>query len=76
MKDFVPMSLDTMSGSKVKYLGMNGYEGDRVHANKFLSVDGIYTVDNVEVGDWSSVVLLAEVPGKRFNTVMFENIAD
>lgn len=68
------MNIYTESGSKVIYLGTGGYDSDLIHANKYLKVGEIYTVEWVDVGDWSSDVYLEEVPGQDFNTVHFENV--
>lgn len=71
--EFVPMSLESAHGSKVKYLGVNGYDNQRKHADKLLTIGAEYTVERVEIADWCSTVELAEFPG-HFNTVMFQNV--
>lgn len=41
---------------------------------KHLAVDGIYTVDTVEIHSWHTKVYLIEFPDKAFNSVHFENV--
>lgn len=51
----------------------NGYASVEEHARKHLQVDKTYTVDYIEVGDWSTKVYLKEFPNETFNSVSFEN---
>ena len=67
------MRLNTRAGDKVIFLGINGYDSEREAALKKLEVGKAYTVRTVNVGDWSSRVLLDE---GWFNTVMFANVSD
>lgn len=39
---------------------------------ELLEVGKIYTVANVDVDDWFTMIELKEFPGKRFNSVLFE----
>lgn len=39
-----------------------------------LTIGETYTIDYVDVGDWSTMVGLKEFPGKEFNSVLFEEI--
>ena len=68
------MTMDIYSkpGTKVIYLGENGYEADRAKANKYLEVGKEYTVRSIDVGGFMSQVELEEVVGITFNTVMFD----
>lgn len=52
----------------------NGYSFDRENAIKHLTVDSIYTVDSVDIGQSSSKIRLKECPGEYFNTVQFERV--
>lgn len=61
-------------GTKVRYLDENGYDGDREYARKFMQKDQTFTVEYVNVGNWSSLVAFRELPGKEFNTAMFEEV--
>lgn len=63
-------------GRKVKFLGVGGLDCDEEYGNKYLSVGGIYTVDEIYVGGWCSQVELKEYPKKKFNTVMFEDVEE
>ena len=67
------MDIYAKRGSKVKFTGQGGLGSDRLFARTYLCVGQEYTVELVDVGNWSSVVILKEIPGKRFNTVMFED---
>jgi hypothetical protein len=51
----------------------NGYDGDKRHAEKYLEVGNIYTIDSIEVSGWSTVVNLKEFPEQCFNSVHFED---
>ena len=68
------MDIYAKLGTSIKYLGVNGYDSDREYANKYLSVDCVYTVKQTNVGNWSSSVELLEFPDKLFNTVMFSEV--
>lgn len=68
------LRLDAASGTKVRYTGEGGWDADKVHANKYLTVGEIYTVDIIDIGSWCSEVYLVEVPHLDFNTVMFEEV--
>lgn len=61
-------------GRKVKYLDRGGWDADREYANKSFSEGAILTVKEIYVGRSSSEVEFVEHPGKKFNTVMFEDI--
>ncbi len=65
------MDLKTKKGSRVRFLGRNGYEHQLKKAMEVLEVGGEYEVIDLEVGDWSSVVTIDH---GRFNSVMFENV--
>ena len=64
------MSLNTPIGSKIRFTNTNGTDRERVAANDILSQDAEYEVLEMNVGGFSSQVLIAE---GWFNTVMFEN---
>lgn len=66
------MNIYCKEGTKVKFINKGGYPGDVEKARIFLNTKKSYTVDYVDVGRWISYVYLKEFPGKRFNTVMFE----
>lgn len=68
------MDIHGKSGAKVKYLDENGYEGDRVYAREYMSKGAVLTVKYIDVGNWASLVSFEEIPGKEFNTVMFEDV--
>lgn len=68
------MSIETATGSKVIYMGINGYDGDKVHANKHLVIGQEYEVESMKVGHSSSTVMLKGViVNYGFNSVMFQN---
>ena len=41
-----------------------------------LTVNELYTIDNVMPFDWYTIVYLEEFPNIKFNSVLFEEIAD
>lgn len=68
------MSADAQKGHKVVVTERsisNGWPDDQEKARKFLKPGGIYTVEKMERADWSSSVILQEIPGERFNSVHF-----
>lgn len=69
-------SMDIYSGpeTRVRFTGYGGYEYHKEHARKFLTVDGIYTVERTDVGGWHTDVYLKEFPGEGFNSVMFAEV--
>lgn len=67
------MDIYAKPGSKVKFTGRGGLASDRLFASTYLRIGQEYTVESVNAGNWSSAVILKEIPGKSFNTVMFED---
>jgi len=53
-----------------------GYEMDKIHANAYLKVGEVYTVESIDIHDWSSGVTLKEIPDRVFNSVHFEDFKD
>lgn len=73
------MSLTTNPGHKVRLLTRNGrvcngYDYEIEEAERLLDARKKYTVEKMEVHNFSSYVYLKEIPGKGFNTVMFDNV--
>ncbi|MEX0917753.1 MAG: hypothetical protein WDZ93_01200 [Candidatus Paceibacterota bacterium] len=69
------MSLKTNTGDKVLFDKPNqGYEHDSALALAHLVVGQQYTVERIEVAEWSSRVFFTEVPRVGFNTVHFQNV--
>lgn len=68
------MDICSKPGTKVKYLGKNGYEYQRKRADLFFQVGEILTVCYVDVARSSSEVCFDEYPGIFFNTVMFGKV--
>lgn len=60
------MDIYACPGTKVQFLGENGYEFELTFEN-----GQVLTIKRIEVGDWKSSVEFVEYPGKRWNTVMF-----
>ncbi|MEK0313719.1 hypothetical protein [Cohnella sp. 56] len=67
------MALDTLIGSKIRFTGKGGYDSENERANRMLVVGESYTLESIDVGGWRSEVHLKEIPGARFNSVMFQN---
>jgi hypothetical protein len=69
------MDIYSEEGTKVRFRNKGGYDSEPKNAVKARLVEGeIYTVNFTNVGGWSSDVILKEFPGRRFNTVMFEEV--
>lgn len=49
----------------------NGYESDRIVAAQNLRLNWSYTVASVDQHAWVTYVTLVEIPGVRFNSVLF-----
>ena len=59
-------------GTRVIYLGCNGYEWERAKAFSLgLLVNSVYTIDYVHVGAEKTKLTLQEFPGETFNSVLF-----
>lgn len=68
------MDIWAKHGHKVIFQpGNNGYESQNKDAREVLELEKVYTVDHVQVESWISYVQLVEVPGKVFNTVLFND---
>lgn len=52
----------------------NGYTFDKEQAKKFLEISKEYTIESMDVGDWSSTVVLQEIPNQHFNSVHFIDV--
>jgi len=68
------MNIYAKEGTKIKYLGFNGYKSDIEHANKYLKKDAIYTVLKTHVKAFYTNVILKEFPDQYFNSVIFEEV--
>ena len=73
---YLVMSMDiyAIPGKKVVYnLPNNGRAEDKEMAADYLSVNRVYTIKEMVLGDNISYVKLKEVPGMQFNSVLFSN---
>lgn len=61
---------------KVRFLDKNGYDADKAHARKCLKKNDVLTVHEIYVYGNYSHVEFEEFRGKRFNTVMFEDVEE
>lgn len=68
-----PIDIYSKEGTKVKYTGEGGYDHHRDHADTYLIVGEIYTIDHTDVSNWHTDVYLKEVPNEAFNSVHFIN---
>ena len=72
--DLNGMSVNAQKGHKVTVTEKsiaNGYPFDEEKARQLLKVGQVYTVELMDVQNWSSTVLLREIPGVEFNSVHF-----
>lgn len=68
------MDIRTPIDAKVVFaFSDNGYEGEGKEAVSFIRIGEAYTIKNMFTERSSSRVELEEVPGRQFNTVLFEN---
>lgn len=70
------MDIYAKPGTKVRYAGTGGYDGERAIATEHIEVGTVLTVKNIKVGGFMSYVEFEELPNIRFNTVMFEEVTD
>lgn len=73
------MEFDIWNNKERKVLCVrNDYDGMMVgsHNHHLLEIGKEYTVENVEVHSWHTIVYLKEFPNKKFNSVVFEEIAE
>lgn len=68
------MDIHAKKGAKVIFTGKHGYDDDKKHANEFLKVNEIYTINHTKVGGWHTDVYLEEFPDEWFNSVHFEDV--
>lgn len=68
------MDIYCKPGTKVYFLGQNGYESQLNDAFCFFKVGEELTVDRVDVGGSMSYVYFKEVANRSFNTVMFSEM--
>lgn len=62
---------------KVKYIGVSDEQvnfGNNDDPRKFLKEGKVYNVKREEVHSWHIKLELQEFPGKRFNSVSFEEV--
>lgn len=65
------MDIYAKPGTKVYFLGKNGYESQLNDAFCFFKVGEELTVNRVDVGSSMSYVFFEELTNRSFNTVMF-----
>lgn len=65
------MDIYAEEGTKIVFLGKNGYPSELEYAKKVLEVGKVYTVKYVDIEFSISYVTLKEVKNALFNTVMF-----
>jgi len=68
------MDIYSKPGTKVYFLGANGYEAELVDAMKIFLLGQHLTVKRIDVGSSISYVEFEEFPNRMFNTVMFNNV--
>lgn len=69
----MPMSIYAREDEKVVLTHPNnGYDYDKLKANKYLKLGEVYTVSKTVVNGWTTDVYLKEIPDVSFNSVQFE----
>lgn len=68
------MNIYAKPGTKVYFLGKNGYEGELNVALKTFEIGTELTVKSIAVASSISYVTFEEYPNKSFNTVMFSEM--
>lgn len=71
------MNINATPGTKVIYaFSDNGWDYDMVQARRLLELGGTYTIHHTCIHESSTDVHLTEVPGVRFNSVMFADVEE
>lgn len=68
------MNIYSKRGTKIVFIGENGYDHDKASAKEILKVGQEYTVQSIDVRSCISYVILEEFQNKTFNTVMFDEV--
>ena len=68
------MDIYAKKGTKVIYTGKGGYDHHKEHANRYLKIGKVYTVNYTDVSAWHTDVYLKEFPNEGFNSAHFEQI--
>lgn len=68
------MDIYSRPGTKVKFLGRNGYDFQLKDACKIFETGQILTVRDINVSEFSSTVVFEEYPERSFNVVMFGKV--
>lgn len=73
------MQLDIHNNTKRKVRCVSNYDGGwwacRLNAS-LLEVGKVYNLTYIDVHNWYSEVYLKEIPGKTFNSVLFEEVEE
>lgn len=68
------MNIYAKAGDKVRFLGKNGMDSERLNARLHgLTKGKVYEVIETHVSGWYTSVVLVGFPG-RYNSVMFEDV--
>jgi hypothetical protein len=68
------MNIWSPEGSKIKFTNPTAAMDEGRHAQKYLKLNEVYTIQNIEVGDSFTDVWLEELPELAFNSCHFENV--
>lgn len=71
------MSIDKKKGDKVIVTTQsiqNGTMFDQLEADAYLKIGKKYTIEKIEPHDFHTNVWVKEVPGIRFNSVLFDDL--
>lgn len=53
----------------------SGYDYDQRLARKYLQENEEYTLNTIEVENWVTYVTFTEIPGVKFNSVLFKKLS-
>jgi hypothetical protein len=71
------MNIFAINGHKVKFTNPEaGYPFDQKMGKEHLEIGKEYTVDYTEVEDYSTNVVLQEIPKIKFNSVLFSDVVE
>ena len=58
-------------GHQIVFTCQGGHDWQRAEAREMLFANAKYTIATIDISNWSTAITLKEVPGHRFNSVLF-----
>ena len=62
------------AGDQMRYTGTGGTDHERSVAQSWLTTGEVYTVQDCEVGLYSTAIFVKGIPWRGFNSCLFEKV--